>query len=544
MHNFSACLNVHGIYESQRYVLRLSPVVHCLVKSLIDKAAQGRRDYTGEELQAYSTYIHETVHWWQHKGSITGFIRSLLYPIRTHSNMESLHEIVQTMGARKSIQAIGLESRVGLLDEQADVAVAANSVTGSFMDTEFYLGLTFNPALDEEIYWNPYFEAAGHSFLITYQMVLHALTSFYDAEKIVIPCPLAINGERIRLRKEEAIGYYSGSDILRPPVGLLELYEGQARLIQLQFLHFTCKSFDLEDARAEGMLSGVYGKAFDLFLELIGSEEPDSIDHPITALFLLVCDLSINPTVGFPTPIADYEDFFLHADPGVRFAQLCNAISVQPPEFRHRIHDYSGDEYREISGILLKAMGAEHYLDALATVSSWEEKQARIADLVNRHRSFDFPDNVVPDLLFAEFLDYTKDKLARPDFFCWAGYWLASAGGEPEQKLWSKHLSLFGDMEDDSAILPRIQDHISEAALMRVFGDFYTSIIFHDLTKQWVLNDGDFQLSYSWLVPPEAEQELKLKINDLFLRTFGVRLDDFEHIDRKALLELERSNGL
>jgi hypothetical protein len=28
-------------------------------------------------LQAFSTYLHETIHWWQHVGSTIGLLRSL-----------------------------------------------------------------------------------------------------------------------------------------------------------------------------------------------------------------------------------------------------------------------------------------------------------------------------------------------------------------------------------------------------------------------------------------------------------------------------------
>ncbi|MDI9250699.1 hypothetical protein QMZ25_19110, partial [Stenotrophomonas sp. RS-48] len=71
-----------------------------MVESAIAKSEAGGTNYTGEELQAYSTYLHETVHWWQHKGSTSGFVRSLLYPVQTHANMSDLHGILQELGAR------------------------------------------------------------------------------------------------------------------------------------------------------------------------------------------------------------------------------------------------------------------------------------------------------------------------------------------------------------------------------------------------------------------------------------------------------------
>ena len=75
---FEASHTAHGMYETMRFVLRLSPRNHQLVDS-IGLGPRAADEISPEALQAYSTYIHETVHWWQHVGSTSGLLLSLSY---------------------------------------------------------------------------------------------------------------------------------------------------------------------------------------------------------------------------------------------------------------------------------------------------------------------------------------------------------------------------------------------------------------------------------------------------------------------------------
>ena len=96
---FESSLNAHGMYETMRFVLRLSPRNHELIDSLM-LGQQSVGDISSEALQAYSTYIHETVHWWQHVGSTSGLLLSLSYLSQTHSSMASLRRLLRLFGSR------------------------------------------------------------------------------------------------------------------------------------------------------------------------------------------------------------------------------------------------------------------------------------------------------------------------------------------------------------------------------------------------------------------------------------------------------------
>ncbi|MEX5600432.1 hypothetical protein [Pseudophaeobacter sp. C1-32P7] len=58
---FKACLNAHGMYETMRFVLRLSPRNHELMERIESNEFETSAAPV-DVVQAYSTYIHETIH--------------------------------------------------------------------------------------------------------------------------------------------------------------------------------------------------------------------------------------------------------------------------------------------------------------------------------------------------------------------------------------------------------------------------------------------------------------------------------------------------
>src|SRR4051794_37938879 len=78
---FNATVNAHGLYNTQQFVLRLSPAVHSKLASM-PPGIMTNGEVGLDGAQAMSTYLHETVHWWQHIGSTYGFIFSLNYPVQ------------------------------------------------------------------------------------------------------------------------------------------------------------------------------------------------------------------------------------------------------------------------------------------------------------------------------------------------------------------------------------------------------------------------------------------------------------------------------
>jgi hypothetical protein len=60
--DFAACLNAYGTYNNIHFVVRLSPRVHQLLNA-VPTGIYATSELDSETIQAYSTYLHETVHY-------------------------------------------------------------------------------------------------------------------------------------------------------------------------------------------------------------------------------------------------------------------------------------------------------------------------------------------------------------------------------------------------------------------------------------------------------------------------------------------------
>ena len=99
---FPAILNARVLYSITQFVMRLSPKIHELVQALGNGETEGYD--LDEQLSAYLTYVHQTIHRWQHVGFTAGLILSLCYPAQCVSNIEHLRGAVRLIGPKKSLK--------------------------------------------------------------------------------------------------------------------------------------------------------------------------------------------------------------------------------------------------------------------------------------------------------------------------------------------------------------------------------------------------------------------------------------------------------
>ncbi|KDB83928.1 hypothetical protein L495_0542 [Bordetella bronchiseptica CARE970018BB] len=531
--NFRAALDVHGMYEKMRFVLRLSPRNHELVDSLTT-GVHAAGDISGEALQAYSTYLHETVHWWQHVGSSSGLVYSLCYMAQSHSSMAQLRDVISTFGPKKSLKRW---TDATLLREGASAQsrlASANIAVNNALDVEYYKIYAAKPNKAAPwLYKQQHFESIGHGYFIVYGQLLGMLSGTVDPNFQVIPDARQWDEKFKNLNEQRVTGYYWGSPMYVPEIGLHAIYEGQARFIQLQFLNATFdKAPTIQDWRSMGYLSGIYVEAFEHFLDVSKSEWPDNLDDPLVGLFLLICDIAINPTRGFPNNIEIYENFIDDVDVGVRFLRLSQAVE-RLPHLRSYIQKYSKTEYALASELLTEACGLDKPLAALGEIVSWIDKSEEIQALMSEYETFDYlPKNLTLRVFFSHFLAFCCDKLARPEFFCWLGVWMVGdCANEDTMPLWLRHLSLFSDRGDKPGIYPRSQPGRDPATVHRTFEQFYGGVVLYDLTRQWILTDGPFTCNFEWLTESDHSQaDADAWASDIFKQVYGVGLNEFEII--------------
>jgi hypothetical protein len=524
---FSAILNARGLYSTTQFVLRLNPRIH----ELVDAITNGQTDgYDPDELlSAYSTYLHETIHWWQHVGSTAGLILSLCYPAQCVSNMEHLRTVVRLIGPKKSLK-IWAENKLRaspLSDEEA--LIEANRAVNNMIDTEFYKVLTVEPMRAAEVFDDPYFECVGHSYGIAYANTLHALIDSCGISSSSLPDPEEWNEPLDALRAARHEGFYHGSPIRRARVGLLDIFEGQARFNQLQFLQSAGGSSDCEHYRDAGYFKGNYITAFDEFRRLTAFAWPDCIDDPLIALFLLICDLAINPTRGFPFSLNAPEDIIIDIDPGARFTRLCEAAK-QNPVLANAILSRSLEEYVDVAGKLTAHCGYDHPMAALETFVDLIDNDDGAAALMREWESFRYTSTNQPiRVMVSHFLAFCRDKYEHPEFFCWPGAYTAGlAVSEKYQEIFLRNLSLFSDRADNDGIFPRAISGRDEDAIKEVLNVFFGSILLYHLTRQWVLEDGPFDYNLHWLTGRHDNEETIAWTKKTFEANFGAHPDNFD----------------
>lgn len=518
---FAATLKGHGLYNTFQFVLRLSPAVHRKLSSMPSGIVNSSMiDLDG--VRAFSTYLHETIHWWQHVGSTYGLLMSMTYPAQAHANYDHLKSLIASVGFKKSVRKLAELLPAGGYGTPSGTA---NIIINNHFDMDSFRALTVSPLSASAILQSPLFENLGHSYEIALGNCVLSLASVADPEFSVMHHPKNWEGPFRKLREEKEEGYYYGSPVSLYPIGAYEIFEGQARMAQLQYLHFaTGGLLGMEAANEGGMFDGVYGIAFSTFLQLTELERPSSIDHPTIALFLLICDVAINPGSGFPFPLVHFPSFVRDIEPGARFVWLCRLARLKCPEVFGSITNYSREEYDEVSRKLCDAMVEHSPLDIAREFSRWSETP-QFKPLMAEHEAFQFSKgNSAVRVLFAHFLSFVRDKHLRPEFFCWPGVWMGGKRLSTDaMTLFDRHGALFVDKEDDDGVYPRLLAGRSEKDVQETFDDFYMNNVIYDLTRQWITQPGPFTYDYRWLSQKGSDQELQDFAERSFEGVYGVR---------------------
>lgn len=527
--SFGATLDAHGLYSTQQFVLRLSPRNHQL---LADGPSGVSRGGGFDIAQAMSTYLHETVHWWQHIGSTYGFLLSMNFPVQTHTNYEWLKKLVVRDGFRKSVllQSASLmhAGRTGI----DSAAAASNYIVNTHNDLMAFRALTLGPGFAKSAIENPLFESVGHSFYMTYANSVGMIGATIDPNFDVFQHPKKWEREFENLSDEQVEGYYRDSPVGLWPIGSYEIFEGQARFCQIQFLSESCNHrLVWDDYQDVGMLGEVYVKAFLVFLALIGESWPDRVDDPIVSLFLLVCDLAINPGSGFPFPIAPgYSSFISDVDPGARFVMFSRLIADQHAELKGAIVNCDRSEYEAATSRLCDSASLRSPTAIAQTFAAWFENDGPLAGLRKEYETYSFEHgNFVVRHLLAHFLAFQSDKFDSPERYCWPGAWMAGERLSKESAYpIERHGALFVDKEHDDGVFPRIQTRLPEDVVHAAFDEFYQNTVVFGLTDQWISQPGPFNYDMGWLVASASDADRVAYQKKQFSLVYGLEMDNVD----------------
>lgn len=522
---YFGCYNAKGLYHSMQFVLRLRPDLH----NILDEGGKGLRPVDDDDfIQAQSTYLHETIHWWQHVGSTSGLIVSMCYPAQIHVNASFLDEYVELTGAIKPIKKYNEDNATEFMPSSEEFVVI-NNILNNYYDIEYYKRRMRNPKGVNELIKEKYFESVGHSFFITYSSFINVLSSCFDPNLDFLPRANEWNEKFIKLKEDKIEGFYHGSPVGIPPIGLLEIYEGQARFSQLQYLYYASNEKPTwDDFEKAGMLKGYYYAAFEYYLNCIGEERPRSIDDPLIHLFLLVLDLAINPGEGFPFEIKYFQYFVGSVDPGIRFIYLCKSIKDNHPELKSHIVECNSEEYFYVTSKLSRDIYAPSPHEMFLAFNKWLTENNSLKELMEEDRAFSFNDENLPiRLIFSRFLKMQVDKNDSPEFFCWPGRYLSGQyDHDKADYLIKEHQALFRDKADGN-VYPAIINTRSEESIKKTFQSFYNWVAAYDLARQWIVEEGEFNCDYLWLTAEFDNRQMNTWAENNFNQLFNLKFRDF-----------------
>jgi hypothetical protein len=211
-----AARNARGLYNTFQFVLRLSPEVHRKLDALpTGIVSPSVVDFEG--LQAFSTYLHETIHWWQHIGSTYGLMLSLSHPTQTQANYTHLKDLVAQLGFKKPIRSL-IEMVEGPHGPGTPSGLANTIINNSF-DISSFRNLTLSPVHARTVVNNPLFECVGHAYEIAYGNNVLLLGTSADPEFKFIPHPRDWESGFTALKAAKEEGFFYGSDIRLAPLG-------------------------------------------------------------------------------------------------------------------------------------------------------------------------------------------------------------------------------------------------------------------------------------------------------------------------------------
>lgn len=528
---YSACWKALGLYSPLQFVLRLRPDVHRALTSAPAGLVESG-ELSSSQIRAFSTYLHETIHWWQHVGTTSGLLLSLLYPAQAHVAHPYLLSTLGELGPIKPLRTFNMSAELQAA-HSPEVIRRVNVVLNNWHDIEFCRRLITDPKTADRVLKDQYFESVGHSYAIAIASVVSLLASTVDSDHHLFPDPQKWEDAAVRLHASETAPSDNGRTIRLPSLGAKEIFEGQARISQIQYLQFASGGrYSWADFARMGMLAGVYIEAFETFLRASGIPEPLNPESPTVGLFLLVCDIALNPAEGL---LADPDNFQLlvhRIDPGWRFLRLCAAISQEPGRFLGGLSGYTTAEYYSVSEKLCEDAAFASPREIANRICSAAVNCKSIAKLLQQDRSFEFDMANLPVRLFAaRFLAFQLDKAEKPNFFCWPGICMSpgrSLDTPPDEALclFEEHRALFLDKEDGD-VYPRTFEDRAEAAVDEVFNTFYAWVSTYELTRQWIVSAGEFDCSFSWLTSKHPESAIQEWASKKFREVYGVSLSDF-----------------
>jgi hypothetical protein len=467
--------------------------------------------YTNQ-IHAYATYFHEMLHWWQHIGTTSGFLYGLAIPTCCQQNVDHIKAAVfEASSLKKPLYRYSL---VQPGTHSATLEMQINTAVNNWIDVEIGAFLLNTPERANLLIGDQFFDCLGQSIRMLLEYTVGNLVACVDdPRRCVLPDTRQWDDGFDALCHIGARGYRHGEPLILPPFGMEKIMEGQCRLVEMQYLHIVSDgSLSWGEFINDGLIQEQYFQALKFFCEATGLNFPSYPTAPEANLFLLLCDISLNPCVGYPDDITNYAGLLEEISPGIRFLRGCEVVRDQR-DLCGDVFSLDRNSYEQVSKTICSAMRVK---------TPWEIAQS-ITDLAMRMPSLEslrkeftgnckFKLNSVPiRYTFLKHILFMEDKAKHPEIFCWPAQNFTllsrkkSSIADYAKKLLRKHSPPFFAHGMNSPVVPTPQDGADPSGLERVSATYFKWIIIYDLITQLISRDGPFCFNYVWLNPDKDQ---------------------------------------
>lgn len=470
---------------------------------------------------SYGTYLHELYHSIQFYGSSLGFISIL-----SNSAQGALMAILRSISDTDLVKPLYMQEQINNIPE-------VNHIVNTFFDIEFAVGLIFYPDKAEEIFKSPWFESTGHSYRYLYQESLMQLEQTFEYKNKWMSYYKDWKEEFKQLEAKKEPMYFFKSAMLYNIFGLQDIVEGQARFQEIQYIYSMNKEDnDWEKIKKRNLLEPMYTKVFAIFLTYLELDFPDNPLSKVVNCFLLVCDIAINPTVGYPDPIIKYEKFVTDVNPYCRFME-CLSIIKKDIKILDEFENISGEVYWKVTDYILGKLNKntiEHCWNTIVDNSNYilgiQEIQNKYIDLMYDDKNCK---NILNEYYYMSHVNLIRKKIEHPEFYCWMGQYIAGESDEFDTKeileLIGENSPMFISLKKNEALeLNNIHSH--RKGYEKFASYFFDYQTFIDLERQLVTQRGKFRFNYPWN-QFNSEEKFKESFNGKFKLNTNRNLDDF-----------------
>jgi len=473
-------------------------------------------------MRAFSAHLHETIHYWQAIGTTAGFLYALGDATSTFATLDDL---IASGHRRKPI--------LRTLPETADENDPAWLACLRWSHIEYGCGILDDPLrtvarLRED---RSRFVSPGQSLLSLCANSAATLANAFDRGFAGLINPEPWMDAYRKFVADRHSGFETDS-IFEIHIGLRDLAEGQARISEIQHRDLTQRAVSWQEVKANGWLDRAYGRAFELYLQLAHLSEPETPRDDCVNLFLLLCDIALNPAVGYAESLDPARLFVHDFHPGVRFESLCRAVAadhgILSAEFP------SLEAYEAVSGRLCGELGWKTPTETTRLLLERWERSGAGDELADQQHTRDYGSaDVHRRYAIGEHRNFLDTRVQIPHFFCWPAWSLLMFDEDGDyaanvNQLLSWHRCPFTAQEDRGVTTVEIP-RLSPTQEPQFVSDYFAILSLYDLTRQWIAKPRGFVWDrFHWKQPLTARDIERLK--ERFEFTFKVPLDSIEPV--------------